>query len=282
MKLRYKITCLFFLIMLSCLNEAKVQFISLSSKQATHIGYKIWHNECNNRTDQLVFWKKGEEFLSLGIGHFIWHPAQPQACQFQDTFPLLVRFMEQEKVIVPPWIKKAATSGCPWKSAGEFALAQKQEDQRIKLLTNFLVKTIDIQAQFMKIRLLSLIKKLPRYLSKKDLVHVEHVLNIIGSSEQGMYALIDYLHCKGEGLGMQEQYNGKAWGLIAVLKEMDQTQTKKDPIGSFVQSAKKVLQARVRNAPPHRNEEQWLKGWFNRINTYQQNDTFPSPKVLIY
>ena len=35
----------------------------------------------------------------------------------------------------------------------------------------------------------------------------------------------------------------------------------------FSDSAKYVLTRRVRNAP--RNESQWLRGWYNRIDTYK-------------
>jgi len=37
----------------------------------------------------------------------------------------------------------------------------------------------------------------------------------------------------------------------------------------FAKCAKKVLQERVKNSPPERGEKRWLKGWFNRIDTYK-------------
>jgi len=36
----------------------------------------------------------------------------------------------------------------------------------------------------------------------------------------------------------------------------------------FSDCAKKVLEERVRNSPASRGEKRWLKGWFNRIDTY--------------
>lgn len=37
---------------------------------------------------------------------------------------------------------------------------------------------------------------------------------------------------------------------------------------SFVNSAKNILNQRVKNSPPERNENQWIKGWLNRLDTY--------------
>jgi len=42
----------------------------------------------------------------------------------------------------------------------------------------------------------------------------------------------------------------------------------KQPLIDFVEAAKSVLKQRVKNSPPERHEDQWLKGWFNRLDTY--------------
>jgi hypothetical protein len=46
----------------------------LTQEQAQTIGRQIWKNECGGTQEGLTSWNKGEEFPSLGIGHFIWYP----------------------------------------------------------------------------------------------------------------------------------------------------------------------------------------------------------------
>src|SRR5262245_43382547 len=43
---------------------------NLSSAEAMRIGRKIWQNECNGTVAGLTAWNSGENFASLGIGHF--------------------------------------------------------------------------------------------------------------------------------------------------------------------------------------------------------------------
>jgi hypothetical protein len=39
-------------------------------------------------------------------------------------------------------------------------------------------------------------------------------------------------------------------------------------LSEFARSAESVLERRVRNSPPERNEKKFLPGWKNRIKTY--------------
>ena len=72
---------------------------------------------------------------------------------------------------------------------------------------------------------------------------------------------------KGSGLSPKERYDNKGWGLMQVLEEMNDDENAPD--FAFVQAAKKILERRVAKAPLERNEERWLKGWFNRLKTYE-------------
>lgn len=238
----------------------------LTSQEAREIGKKIWSNESAKSTEYLVFWKEGEEFGSFGIGHVIWHPKKSNAPQFKDTFPLLIKFMQNEEATIPAWIVQACTTGCPWNNRKEFYAAQ--QSQHMKELKKLMLDTIDLQTKFMITRLESMLKKLPEYFNPRQRAHIEKQIYLLAQTAQGMYALIDYLNFKGEGLGSQEQYQGKGWGLIEVLKQMHATQSGKPALQAFATSAKQVLQTRVKHSPSKRNEAQWLPGWFNRINTY--------------
>jgi hypothetical protein len=48
-----------------------VTAVSLSHGDALKIGKRVWQNECNGTVSGLTSWNQGEDFASLGIGHFI-------------------------------------------------------------------------------------------------------------------------------------------------------------------------------------------------------------------
>jgi hypothetical protein len=48
--------------------------IDISPADAQRIGKRIWRNECGGTISGLTSWNAGENFASLGIGHFIWYP----------------------------------------------------------------------------------------------------------------------------------------------------------------------------------------------------------------
>lgn len=60
-------------LLLSLCYSGKVFSLSVSPENANKIGEKIWKNECAGSIEGLTNWKKGENFASLGIGHFIWY-----------------------------------------------------------------------------------------------------------------------------------------------------------------------------------------------------------------
>src|SRR2546423_8459695 len=68
--------------------------VTLTHTEATRIGKKIWQNECNGTISGLTSWNAGEDFASLGIGHFIWYP-EGKPGPFEESFPKLVAFVAQ-------------------------------------------------------------------------------------------------------------------------------------------------------------------------------------------
>ena len=88
----------------------------LSAGQKAAIGRKIWQNECAGTVDGLTSWNAGEEFPSLGIGHFIWYPAGFNG-PFTESWPQLVAFAKQRGAN-PPAV--ASLPNCPWDSKKQF------------------------------------------------------------------------------------------------------------------------------------------------------------------
>ncbi len=210
------------------------------------IAQKIYQNECASNPKYLVHWNKGENFPSVGIGHFIWYPKGVEE-RFEESFPLFVNYLLYHDKEVPAWLKGDA----PWASK-----AQMQESPKAKELKELLLETMDLQADFMAERLNAIVPQNAQI--KKQFERVVQ-------SEGGYYLLIDYLNFKGSGLNPKERYHGQGWGLVQVLGCM---QGRGDVKDEFTICAKKVLQLRVKNSPKERGEKRWLRGWFNRIKTY--------------
>ena len=75
---------------------------------------------------------------------------------------------------------------------------------------------------------------------------------------------------KGEGALTTEMYKGQGWGLLQVLERMKGTENGIQAVQEFVKAAGEILTERVNNSPPEKNEQRWLPGWKNRLNTYIQ------------
>ena len=237
--------------------------ITLSHAEALRIGKRIWQNECNGTVSDLTSWNAGEDFASLGIGHFIWYPEGKRG-PFEESFPRLIKFMSDHGVDVPSWLQNART--CPWQSQSDFQRAQNSPE--LKALRDFLVHTVDLQAQFLVDRLQNALPKMIEETAPFNRVHVQEQFERMSSSAQGCYALVDYVNFKGEGVLHTERYRGEGWGLLQVLEDMRGTSNGASAVEEFARSASAILTRRVKNSPPERNESRWLPGWVNRVNSY--------------
>lgn len=235
--------------------------LSVSPEVASKIGEKIWKNECACSIEGLTNWKKGENFASLGIGHFIWY-SQGQQERFQETFPDMLSFLKSQGATLPAWLQTAA--GCPWNSREDFYA--DIQSPKMRALRQFLFDTRELQALFIASRLSAALTQITERCSQQEKNKITTLLMRLSEKAEGLYALIDYVNFKGTGISPSETYKAQGWGLMQVLQNMPESSKK--PLVDFVRSAKSVLSRRVENAPAERNEKQWLQGWFNRLDTY--------------
>ena len=240
--------------------------INLSPADTRRIGKRVWQNECGGTLAGLTSWNEGENFASLGIGHFIWYSKGARG-PFDESFPKFVNFVAGRGAKLPEFLR--ANGDCPWNSRAEFQKASQTE--RMKELRQFLANTIDLQAEFLVQRLQQALPKMLAEAAAPNRTRVQQQFDHVASSPNGCYALVDYVNFKGEGVLATERYAGQGWGLLQVLEGMSQESTGPEAVKNFAESAKKVLTTRVRNSPPARNESRWLPGWINRINTYLQH-----------
>jgi hypothetical protein len=243
--------------------EKQRQYIQIAQHDAAEIGRKIWNNESSGKISGFTVWNKQEQFASLGIGHFIWYP-QGDEGPFTETFPDLLKFMQKHGVILPDWLQK--TPDCPWNTRQEFM--DRQQSEKMISLRTLMKNTVPVQVQFMIRRLeLALPKILETLPTETQRKHVREQFHRVTQAPKGIYALLDYVHFKGEGISPTERYQDQGWGLLQVLEQMlgDSANATED----FVEAAEFVLKRRIQNSPPERNEIRWLQGWFNRLNTYR-------------
>jgi hypothetical protein len=241
-----------------------VYAISLSHADIQKIGKKIWQNECNGTIAGLTSWNQGEDFASLGIGHFIWYPKGRRG-PFEESFPEVVRFISQRGAKLPALLLGSGEKSCPWNTRTEFFRAQHSSE--MNQLRQFLVDTIDLQAEFLIARLESALPKMLAEAAPSDGANVQEQFDRLAKTSQGCYALVDYVNFKGEGTLHTERYQGHGWGLLQVLEAMHGT-SKAGAVDEFARAAKAVLTRRVQNAPADRHESRWLSGWIRRVNGY--------------
>ena len=242
--------------------------VDLSPAEARQIGKKIWQNECAGTVAGLTSWNAGENFASLGIGHFIWYPKGARG-PFAESFPPLIAFMEKHGKSLPSVVAANRTSGCPWNSRAEFLAAK--ESPAMKELREFLAETVDLQAGFLVQRLQDALPRMLAKASPNERANLERQFDRVASTPAGCYALVDYVNFKGEGLLDSERYRGQGWGLFQVLEGMNGNENGPVAAQDFSRSAQAVLKKRVQNSPPERNESRWLPGWLQRVQSYAKS-----------
>ena len=252
--------CLSLLTVVAAHGAAPVQ---ISRADALRIGKRVWQNESNGSVAGLTAWNSGEEFASLGIGHFIWYPEGMRG-PFEESFPKFLEFAHARNVTVPVWLNQA--TACPWKTRSDFSKAQ--DSPQMRELRQFLAHTIDLQAQFLVERLQESLAKMLNEAGQAERDNVQRQFTRVASTPRGCYALVDYVNFKGEGVLSTERYHGQGWGLLQVLEGMHGTEPGPSAIREFANSAAAILRRRVQNSPPERHAARWLPGWLNRVHTY--------------
>ncbi len=239
--------------------------VTISHSDALRIGKRIWQNECNGTIAGLTSWNEGENFASLGIGHFIWYP-KDQRGPFEESFPKLISFVSSRGAKLPNLLSEAGYQPCPWNSRAEFLHAQHTTE--MNQLRQFLADTVALQAEFLIARLQNALPKMLAEAAPPDRQNVQQQFDRMSRTPQGCYVLADYVNFKGEGVLHTERYQGQGWGLLQVLEGMRDTADGATTVDEFAGSAKAVLIRRVKNAPAARRESRWLSGWLHRVKSY--------------
>ncbi|HWB05542.1 MAG TPA: hypothetical protein VG796_21165 [Verrucomicrobiales bacterium] len=234
--------------------------VSISPANAAKIGQRLWKNECGGTVAGLTSWNGGENFASLGIGHFIWYPPGVRG-PYEESFPGLVKLLTTRGAKVPAWL--ASAKACPWPNRAAFNAAQKSG--RMAELRSLLAATVPLQAEYAAQRSVNSLPKILAAAGKGERESLRAKFMALAASGAGLYCLMDYVNFKGEGTNLAERYGETGWGLLQVLQKMPPVTPAQAP-AAFSAAAKQVLQNRINHAP--KDETRWREGWFNRCNSY--------------
>lgn len=235
---------------------------NLTPAQKAAIGRKIWQNESGGSIAGLTTWNAGEEFPSLGIGHFIWYPAGFQG-RFDESWPEFIAFARRNGA-TPPSV--ALSRSAPWNSRAEF---ERQKDSpQMTELRRWLAGTVELQTDYIIARSRAALPKILAAAPPADRARIAANYQKVAATPHGTYALIDYVNFKGDGTSPNERYQGKGWGLLQVLSGMREVPAGQPAASEFAASAKRALNQRIDLSPPARGEARWRAGWDNRCDTY--------------
>jgi len=239
--------------------------LRLTDDEARWVGERIFENECSSKEECLTSWNRGEDFASMSIGHLLWYP-KGYSGPFTEAFPAFLRYLEANGTALPDWLRGGPP--CPWNSREDFE--RDRQSQRMRQLRELLKQTKGLQARFIADRAET---ALPKILDEAGPAESERVrfqfYRIARVKPIGVYALVDYINFKGEGINSRERYHGEGWGLLQVLQGMPGTAEGAPALSEFADSARRVIDRRIANSPPARNEAQWRAGWMKRIETYR-------------
>ena len=262
------------LLLTSCTKEVEgtikypvgVERPSLTPYELNVISDKIYQNETGGNPKYLMYWSPNEDFASLGIGHFIWYPKN-EPKRFDETFPSMIDYYVANNVEVPPWLLQARKIGAPWRNKEVFEKARS--DKEFQQLKNILMNTKALQTQFFFDRVHASIPEIITHVAPEYKKRITSNYNALVQTKGGLYPLIDYINFKGKGIKATERYNNQGWGLLQVLKNMRPVQVGSSVLAEFSRVSYLILERRVKNSPPEKNEKRWLPGWKKRTDTYK-------------
>jgi hypothetical protein len=154
----------------------------ISSTEVRRIGDQIFQNESGGDVNKLIHWNKGENFASMGIGHFTWYPAGRKQ-SFGNTFPGMLTYLESRGVRLPQWIKHAKRSGAPWRTRSQ--LLRDKHNPQVQQLQRILFETRYLQAEYIMQRAQRAMPKLVTTAPPHLRPRVASNLNAVANSRGG-------------------------------------------------------------------------------------------------
>lgn len=236
--------------------------LKLTAAQKSLIGRKIWQNESAGKVEGLTAWNDGEEFPSMGIGHFIWYPKGFNG-RWTETWPEFVNYAAQRGHTVPA---VGQLADCPWPNKASFI--KDFNGSALTGLRKWLAGNIAVQTEFIAYKSRAALPKIMQAAPAAQQARIKANYDKVATTTNGVYALVDYVNFKGDGTNPREAYAEQGWGLMWVLMEMRDVPSGQAAAREFGQAAKRRLDLRIKNSPKSRGETRWRAGWHNRCDSY--------------
>lgn len=294
---------------------AQIFLPKLTSSQALWLGERIFANECASKRECLTSWNEGEDFPSLGIGHFIWY-RQNQDEIFTETFPDLLVHLHETGVTLPSWLQPSRptansaqqTMGSAMNGldpmndrhnqefrAGNFSQngkglpAYSDVDSPWQSRADFYANIDSARMEELRMLLATTQREQAQFI----IARLEGSIGaIIAQTPEPDRARVKYraerlarCHSPAGLYALIDYVHFKGTGLAegeryagqgwGLQQVLNAMDDNYAPLESFAAAAKQTLARRVANAPSDRREQRWLKGWHNRIDTYLAAATLP-------
>ena len=132
----------------------------------------------------------------------------------------------------------------------------------------FLRDTKREQAHYIIRRFRRVFPKILDDLDETERQPVQEKYDLLMMRRESIFAMVDYVNFKGEGLRSDARYEGVGWGFTQVLLEMKIPDDPEKILEEFIQAAERVLERRVNHSPRPDVEARWLPGWKSRLHKY--------------
>ncbi len=265
----------------------------LSDAELLQVAEKVAKNEFEGDPNNIVMWNDGENFPSLGIGHYLWFPRDPKTNKkietpFEESFPQMIKFMAENgyptskfpRILQYNPLTKKIADNSPWDSQALFKAAAKRGelDELRRFLHDPAVRRL--QVKFQMSRLKRAADRMQLSLPPQEAIAVGAFTKNLLNSSRGTFAAIDYVNFKGDGENKNERYRGQGWGLqqviMAAAQDMSPPKKSETPeemaLRKFKEHSLILLEKRVSHAPSEDQsvkERHWFEGaWSNRVNSY--------------
>ena len=218
----------------------KEESFNIPDFSAVEISKKIWQNEFKKGTTEgLIQWNENEDFLRLGIGHFVWKNPSSKSKE-KNELPELIQYIRNNspEQNIPNFLTLKFS---PWENREKVYAAKKIKGELMQKMEEFFDKTFKTQSQFIFDKTIQFI----------NTYHDQRKITTLAQTKQGFFVIADYLNFKGES---------------SLVLTLDRTQ---DPsVSSFIESAKETIKQEVQRDP---NKKIWLNGWINRVESYSSS-----------
>ncbi len=212
----------------------------LSDDELLQIGMQIWQNQCSvwdapdtkitsSMKQGLTDWDDDSDVATIGMGQYLWYSSDATN-RMQEDWPTVAQALQAKGYPIKQWV----LGECPWDTKEEFMA--HFNGHKLTYLRKMLAKKPVIVEQT-RCDAERLDAALPKILAS---VHVDTNLtddqkttlkavitkhfNEVAMTQTpvGLYALMDYVHFRGEGVLQTERIDGDiAWGLRQALTLMN-------------------------------------------------------------